>query len=66
MELIANIQRESKTTMIVVSQDLRRLLPMVERVVALFDGQIAAHCGVGDLANCDPLVTRFVACRFDL
>jgi phospholipid/cholesterol/gamma-HCH transport system ATP-binding protein len=38
MELIAEIQRESSTSMIIVSQDLRRLIPMVTNVVALFEG----------------------------
>jgi phospholipid/cholesterol/gamma-HCH transport system ATP-binding protein len=66
MELIAEIQRESKTSMIVVSQDLRRLIPMVSKVVALFDGQIAAQCGVEDLRGCEEGVRKFISCRYDL
>ena len=66
MELIAEIQRESKTSMIVVSQDLRRLLPMVAKVVVLFDGQVAARCSVNELVQCNDQVKRFISCRYDL
>lgn len=66
MELISQIQRESQTSMIVVSQDLRRLIPMVTKVVALFDGKIAAHCRTDELAACDEPVRRFISCRYDL
>lgn len=66
MELIAEIQRESNTSMIVVSQDLRRLIPMVTNVVALFEGRIAASCRADELARCDDKVRQFVSCRYDL
>lgn len=66
MELIAEIQRESQTSMIVVSQDLRRLLPMVSKVVAIFDGEIKARCRVDQLGQCDDEVRRFISCRYDL
>ena len=66
MELISEIQRESRTSMIIVSQDLRRLIPMVTNVVALFEGRVAARCRTDEIIKCDEQVQRFVSCRYDL
>ena len=40
MELIERLHRKLNSTTIVVSHDLRRLVPRVDRLLCLFDGQI--------------------------
>ncbi len=40
MNLIVEFQRKRDVTMLVVSQDLRRLLPICTRIWGLFDGQM--------------------------
>ena len=66
MELIVELQREYKPTTIVVSQDLRRLLPEVEVVIALFDGKVRFLGSLKQLQEFDcPNVRKFVSCRFD-
>ncbi len=67
MELITEIQRETKATTVIVSQDLRRLIPYVDKVLALFDGEIAYYGKVTpDLLSETPNVANFINCRYDL
>lgn len=67
MDLIAELHNDYKPTTFLVSHDLRRLLPVVERVLALFDGTIAFDGTLTDLANSAPAFVRsFVSCRFEL
>jgi phospholipid/cholesterol/gamma-HCH transport system ATP-binding protein len=67
MNLIAELHREYRPTTVIVSHDLRRLLPVVEQVVALFGGKIAFEGTLADLrANPDPQIRGFVSCRFDM
>src|SRR5207244_3998957 len=40
MDLIVELHREYQPTTLMVSHDLRRLLPVVDRIVALFNGKI--------------------------
>lgn len=66
MDLIVELQDEYKPTTIVVSQDLRRLLPVVESILALFDGKIRFSGNLTQLREFDcPNVRRFVSCRYD-
>lgn len=67
MNLIVEIHREYRPTLIMVSHDLRRLLPVVETIVALFDGKVS-FCGTLDeLGRCaSPQIETFVSCRYDL
>lgn len=67
MNLIVEIQRETGSTMVIASHDLRRLLPAVDEVIALFHGKIAFQGTLAQLrgANADE-VKRFVSCRYDL
>jgi phospholipid/cholesterol/gamma-HCH transport system ATP-binding protein len=66
MELIVELQRERRTAMLIVSQDLRRLLPAVDRIFALFDGTIAFEGSLAELVMLDNATVRhFVECRFD-
>ena len=66
MNLIVDLYREYKPTTVIVSHDLRRLLPIVDRVLALFDGRI---CFDGPVAELDSfrqtLLHKFVASRYD-
>lgn len=67
MDLIVELHREYKPTTVLVSHDLRRLLPSVERILALFDGTIAFDGSLHDLAQTAPTFVRsFVSCRFEL
>ena len=67
MELIVKLHEQYKPTMVMVSQDLRRLLPVVREVFALFDGRIAFHGTVDELTTAAPEnVRHFVACRYDM
>lgn len=67
MNLIRELHADYRPTVIMVSQDLRRLLPAVESVVALFDGQVAFHGSLSELAaNGSDDVRAFVRCRYDL
>ena len=66
MELISQFQQEFDTTMVVVSHDLRRLLPRCDRISALWNGEIRFLGSVEEMARgCCPEVRRFVSCRFD-
>jgi phospholipid/cholesterol/gamma-HCH transport system ATP-binding protein len=66
MDLIVELQRDSKPAMLVVSHDLRRLLPVVDRVFALFDGRIIFEGSVPELAKFNhPTLHQFVSCRYD-
>jgi len=67
MDLIVELQRESKATTVIVSHDLRRLLPVVDEVVALFAGKIAFQGSLEELTRFDDEeVIHFVSCRYDL
>ena len=67
MDLIVELHREYKPTTIMVSHDLRRLLPSVERVLALFDGTIVFDGETNELKQSAPTNVRsFVSCRYEL
>ncbi len=66
MNLIVELHKEYRPTTIIVSHDLRRLFPAVDRVLGLFDGRIAFDGNLGELeAFRHPLINRFVTARFD-
>jgi phospholipid/cholesterol/gamma-HCH transport system ATP-binding protein len=66
MDLITELHRDYRPTMLIVSQDLRRLLPVVEKVFALFDGKISFSGTVNELSRrpCE-IINRFVTCRYE-
>lgn len=67
MELISEMCREYRPTAVIVSHDLRRLLPIVESVAALFHGKALFHGTIEELRAGGPeAVRQFVRCRFDL
>ncbi len=67
MDLIVDLHREYKPTTVLVSHDLRRLLPSVDRILGLFDGGIAFDGSLNELAqNAPAFVRSFVSCRFEL
>jgi phospholipid/cholesterol/gamma-HCH transport system ATP-binding protein len=66
MNLIVELYKEYKPTTIIVSHDLRRLLPIVDRVLGLFDGRISFDGELSDLeAFREPLLHKFVTSRYD-
>jgi ABC-type transporter Mla maintaining outer membrane lipid asymmetry ATPase subunit MlaF len=67
MELIVELHNEYKPTTVMVSHDLRRLIPVVTRVLALFDGTIVFDGSVDQLVHASPTFVRsFVACRYEM
>lgn len=67
MDLIIDLHSEYKPITVIVSHDLRRLLPAVERLLALFDGGIVFDGSLDDLRQGAPASVRsFVSCRFEL
>ncbi len=67
MKLIVDLHREYKPTTIMVSHDLRRLLPVVDIIIGLFGGEVRFMGNLAGLRACEcPEVRRFVSCRFDL
>jgi phospholipid/cholesterol/gamma-HCH transport system ATP-binding protein len=67
MDLIVELHRDYNPTTVLVSHDLRRLLPVVERILGLFDGTIVFDGTLSDLATSAPAFVRsFVSCRFEL
>jgi phospholipid/cholesterol/gamma-HCH transport system ATP-binding protein len=80
MQLIVDLHRELKPTTLIVSHDLRRLLPNVEQVVALFNGSVCFQGTLAALATPQMVgeacslpkesslreVRHFVSCRYDL
>ena len=67
MELIVELHRDYKPITFIVSHDLRRLLPIADRIIALFDGNVAFDGSLDDLRQgASASVRSFVACRFEL
>ena len=67
MALIESLHQSLGTSMILVSHDLRRLLPICSRIIALFNGQIVFDGTLQELrSDASMEVKRFVSCRFDL
>ena len=67
MDLIQRVHRQEGTTMLIASQDLRRLIPYVDRIIALFDGKVVYDGPSGSkdlLGNAE--VSDFISCRYDL
>lgn len=66
MNLIEEIQADHKITTLVISHDLRRLLPCVKDVVALFDKQIRFKGSLKELleGGASPEIKYFVECRY--
>lgn len=66
MKLISELHNSFQTALILVSHDLRRLFPVCDRIVALFDGEIIFDGTVGDLRGSTlEEVKHFVMCRYD-
>lgn len=67
MNLIRELHDEYKPTTLLVSHDLRRLLPTVDRVLGLFHGVISFDGTLNDLMHTtNSEVREFVSCRFEL
>jgi phospholipid/cholesterol/gamma-HCH transport system ATP-binding protein len=67
MDLIVELHSEYKPTTVLVSHDLRRLLPAIDRVLALFDGTVVFDGSIKELTIGAPSFVRsFVACRYEL
>ncbi len=66
IDLIKSLHRLYLPTVVLVSHDIRRLLPNVERVLGLFDGVIRCDASPAELTRAAPQdVVSFLATRFD-
>ena len=67
MDFIVELQREYLPSALLASHDLRRLLPVVDSILALFGGSIRFHGDIAALRQCECEELRhFVSCRYDL
>ena len=67
MNLIVELHRENRPITLIISHDLRRLLPVVDNIVGLFDGQIKFYGDLESLKRTSLSFLRaFVSCRYDL
>lgn len=67
MKLILQLHQELSPTTVIVSHDLRRLLPVVDQVIAVFNGQVAFNGTPEELGKKAPQeVKDFVACRYEI
>ena len=66
MKLIHDLHADYLPTVLIVSHDLRRLLPSVERVLCLFSGKIVCDEKTPELAQrANPEVLHFLSTRYD-
>ena len=65
MDLIVKLQDELKSTLIIASHDIRRLIPNIDQLVALFDGNVMADLMASKLPDGAPLsVVNFLSRRY--
>ncbi len=66
IDLIQRLHQDFRPTVLIVSHDIRRLLPNVERVLALFDGRIVGNAHPDEIrSNFPPEVIQFLKTRYD-
>ncbi len=66
MNLILSLHQNYKPTVVLVSHDIRRLLPSVSRVLGLFDGKLICDEASENLVSrADQKVIDFLATRYD-
>ena len=67
IDFIVELQKEYKPTAILVSHDLRRLLPVTDSIIALFDGAVRFAGKLDELKNCEcQELRRFISCRYEM
>ena len=65
MELISELEGDSECSSIIVSHDIRRLIPKVQRVVMFDSGKVVGDCMTSDLqANANSVMIEFLKTRF--
>ncbi|MCB0358216.1 MAG: ATP-binding cassette domain-containing protein [Bdellovibrionales bacterium] len=66
LALIRSVHAEYRPSVVIVSHDIRRLLPNVERVLCLFNHRIAVDCRPDELPERAPAqVLAFLRTRYD-
>lgn len=66
MNLILELHRDYEPTVVLVSHDIRRLMPSVQRLLALFRGQIVCDVPPDEvLSLAPPEVVQFLRTRYD-
>jgi phospholipid/cholesterol/gamma-HCH transport system ATP-binding protein len=67
LDLIMDSQDDQDSTTVIVSHDLRRLLPRVKKLICLFNGEVRFFGSLSELDECAcPEVIKFISCRYDL
>jgi phospholipid/cholesterol/gamma-HCH transport system ATP-binding protein len=66
IDLIKALHAEYQPTVVLVSHDIRRLIPSVTRMIGLFDGEIACDMPTAELkAKAGEEVLKFLSTRYD-
>lgn len=66
MELILRLQETYNPSIVIVSHDIRRLLPNVDRLISLFDGRLTCDCSAASVLSEGPAeLVQFLRTRFD-
>jgi phospholipid/cholesterol/gamma-HCH transport system ATP-binding protein len=66
MNLIERLAEERKCTVIMVSHDIRRLIPRVQRIIMLEQGEILSDCPTSNILKDAPEATiSFLKTRYD-
>ncbi|MBP9837564.1 MAG: ATP-binding cassette domain-containing protein [Proteobacteria bacterium] len=66
IDLIKNLHARTKPTVVMVSHDIRRLLPNIHRAIGLFAGKIVADCAPNKITEkVSPQVLDFLKTRFN-
>jgi len=66
MDLIYKLQDELNSTILMVSHDLRRLIPISDQIYALFDGKIIFKGSESEILNSNKKLIDFINCRYEL
>jgi phospholipid/cholesterol/gamma-HCH transport system ATP-binding protein len=66
MELVVKVHKQVKVNTIIASHDLRRLLPICDKVLSIFNGKIEFFGSREELKGASPKVLSFVKCRYEL
>jgi phospholipid/cholesterol/gamma-HCH transport system ATP-binding protein len=66
LDLIIELHSHYAPAVVMVSHDLRRLLPRVERVLGLFQGEVRCDCSPRRITEqAGESVVKFLSTRFD-
>ena len=66
MTLIADIQKSTGMGVLIASHDLRRLIPLSDEIVCLFNGKASYQGSFNNLSDEMKYEKEFISCRYDI